>query len=63
VSARWCNSLRERTGADELSLQAAASGASVIWRTGDQEGAYYGIGVHATLTGVAAVATVEYGDG
>ena len=48
------------SGTDALSLQAAASGNSAVWRTGDQDGAYVSIGIHATLAGAGALVTIEY---
>lgn len=42
-----------------MSLQAAASGASVPWMSGDEDGVVFGTAVHATLVGAGASATFE----
>jgi hypothetical protein len=52
------------SGTDLFSLQAGASGASVIWMSADSTkhtaGVGFSVGIHATLGGTGASAMIEY---
>lgn len=47
------------SGTTQLTLKAAAN-TSVVWLSGDPDGAFYADGIHATLTGTGPVVDVEY---
>lgn len=48
------------SGAVRLTLNAVANGASVVWTAGDNEGVFFTSAIHATLSGAAAVASLEF---
>lgn len=47
-------------GTDLITVQAAASGSSVAWTSGNDDGVYFGAGLYLTLSGAGASAAVEY---
>lgn len=49
-------------GTDLLTLKAAA-GSTVIWRTGDPQGVFFGTALYATITGTAPAVAFEYEPG
>ena len=52
--------LNGASGTVVKTLQAAASGASVVWISSDHEGVYFQGALHGTLSGASALADFEY---
>lgn len=51
--------IRDGGGTDVLLTLKAAANTSVQWRTGSEDGVFFGTGVHATFTGTGPLAYVE----